>query len=260
VDVHSLGLRTDLGLLVASGSTIEDHGDHLLARTPEVPHFYWGNYAVLPPSGLERGVDAWDALLGAAFPGSRHRALACDGEVPSEALTPWTDAGYEIEQSVVQVRDRGTGPGRVEVDAVVRPLASDADWLGQKELSMAGEDPVDYTEEFATGRTAQERRLTESGLGTWWGAFDGERLVASLGIFRAGAGLARYQSVKTHPDARRRGLARALVLAAADEAFGWDGVQHAVIVADPDYHAAGLYRSCGFDDRERYTGLLKRPR
>ncbi len=258
MDVRSLGLRTDLALLAAAGSTIEDRGDHLLARTPEVPSFYWGNFAVLRPEGLALGVEAWDARLAEAYPTSRHRALACDDEVADDLLAPFVEAGYEVERSVVQVRDRDTGPGRVEVDATVRPLVSDADWEGEVDLSRAGEDPEEYTLEFAVGRTAQERRLAESGLGTWWGAFDGDRLVSSLGIFRAGTDLARYQSVKTHPDARRRGLARALVLAAAEEAFGW-GVQHAVIVADPDYHAAGLYRSCGFDDRERYTGLLKRP-
>ena len=34
MDVRSLGFRTDLALLTASGSVIEDRGTHLVIRTP----------------------------------------------------------------------------------------------------------------------------------------------------------------------------------------------------------------------------------
>ena len=34
MDVRSLGFRTDLALLTASGSVVEDRGTHLVVRTP----------------------------------------------------------------------------------------------------------------------------------------------------------------------------------------------------------------------------------
>lgn len=263
VEVRSLAVRTDLAVLVAAGSLVEDRGDHLLVSTPAVPDYYWGNFAVVTPAGLARPVPEWEAELAAAHPGSRHRALACDGRPGGALLQPWLAAGYEAEWSVVQVRDRAARPGDVpsapDTGAEIRPLVSDADWLGQAELSAAGEDPTAYSPAFVAGRTAQERDLTTRGRTTWWGAFEGGRLLASLGIVDVGDGLARYQSVKTHPDARRRGLARALLLRAADQAFARPGVDRLVIVADPDYHAADLYRSCGFEDRESALGLLKPP-
>ena len=35
--VSSLGFRTDLALLTASGSVVEDRGTHLVGRTPDNP-------------------------------------------------------------------------------------------------------------------------------------------------------------------------------------------------------------------------------
>ena len=71
---------------------------------------------------------------------------------------------------------------------------------------MAGEE-VGYDQEFSEGRARQHRRLADDGHGQYWGAFEDGRLLASMGLFRASPGLARFQTVKTHPDARGRGLA-----------------------------------------------------
>ena len=74
------------------------------------------------------------------------------------------------------------------------------------ELIPTGEDPH-VTGEFVRRREATHRGLVEAGHGAWFGAFLGDRLVSSMGLVRAGEGLARFQDVKTHPDARGRGIA-----------------------------------------------------
>jgi hypothetical protein len=70
--------------------------------------------------------------------------------------------------------------------------------------NMAGEPGADS--DFLKRRIAAERRLTESGHGSWFGAFTGGRLVAQLGTFPDDSGIARYQNVETHPQARGQGL------------------------------------------------------
>lgn len=257
MDIECLGWRTELALLAAAGSTVTDHGEVVEVATPAVPDFYWGNFLLVRPERVAEPVAAWERRMAEAFPGSRHRSLGVDGTVPAGVVAPWLAAGFEAELCVVQLRE-APAPDVPKVDAEVRPLLSDQDWREQELLTVAGEDAASYTPSFVTGRVAGERRLVRSGRGTWWGAFDGEHLLASLGVFRAGAGLARYQSVKTHPDARRRGLARALVLTAAAEATGW-GARRLVIVADPDHHAAALYRTCGFVDHQTYLQLGRAP-
>ena len=82
------------------------------------------------------------------------------------------------------------------------------------------------------------------------GAGDGR-----LHLLRAGDGLARFQSVETHPDFRGRGLAGTLVHRVSGYGFGELGARTLVMVADPDYLAVRIYRSVGFADTEVQTQL-----
>uniref|UniRef100_UPI00260A9C67 GNAT family N-acetyltransferase n=1 Tax=uncultured Nocardioides sp. TaxID=198441 RepID=UPI00260A9C67 len=54
------------------------------------------------------------------------------------------------------------------------------------------------------------------------------------------------QTVQTHPEARRRGLAQALLHHAGAHALGELGARRLVLVADPDHHALDLYLGAGF--------------
>ena len=125
-------------------------------------------------------------------------------------------------------------------------------------LHLAGEED-DLSVAFATGKTRAHRRLVEQGRGQWFGAFLGDELVASLGIFVASEGLARFQDVKTRPDFRGRGLCGTLVHAAGRHAFDELGVHTLLMVADPDYLAIRVYRSVGFEETETQLQALRKP-
>lgn len=94
--------------------------------------------------------------------------------------------------------------------------------------------------------------------GGWFGAFLGERLVASLGIFVV-EGLGCFQSVKTHPLFRRRGLGLAgtLVYRAGLLALDELGTERLVIVAKMNAPAQNLYAALGFEDCEVQYGLKR---
>jgi predicted GNAT family acetyltransferase len=69
-----------------------------------------------------------------------------------------------------------------------------------------------------------------------------------MGLISAGKGLARFQSVETDPDYRRRGLAGSLVHFVSDFGFDELAARTLVMVADPNYFAIDLYRAVGFAD------------
>jgi GNAT superfamily N-acetyltransferase len=71
--------------------------------------------------------------------------------------------------------------------------------------------------------------------------------------------VARYQQVQTRPEARSRGLAGTLVHVTAEWAAAALGTTTLVIVADPEYHARGLYERLGFVATQRQIGLERRP-
>lgn len=259
MDVDSLAFRTDLALLEYGGSEIEDHGTHLSVRTPNNPTFWWGNFLLLPRPPAADEVPAWLATFESTFPGSGHRAFGVDGTTGSVAdLTAFAEAGLEVDSSSVMTSRAVHEPARPNTEARVRPLAGDDDWTQQVELSMAGEDTPGGLE-FVTKKAAADRALTARGLGQWYGAFLGRRLVASLGLFATGGGLARFQNVKTHPDARGHGLAGTLVHAASRFGFEELDCETLVMVADPDYLAIRIYRSVGFDDTETQLGADRKP-
>jgi ribosomal protein S18 acetylase RimI-like enzyme len=260
MDIQGLGWRTDIALLEVSGSTVEDRGDHLVVRTPDNPTFWWGNFLLLagPPADA---ADArqWLGAFEAEFPAARHRAFGIDGTAGSAAdSSSFTGLGLGSELSSVMTATAVHAPPRPNHEATYRPLDSDDDWAQQVELTMVGES-VGYDLEFSEGRTRQFRRLVDAGHGQWWGAFEDGRLMSSMGLFRASPGLARFQTVKTHPDARGRGLAGTLVHEISRFGFADLEAETLVMVADPAYLAIRVYRSVGFTDSEVQVGVERKP-
>jgi hypothetical protein len=67
---------------------------------------------------------------------------------------------------------------------------------------------------YLARRNAGWRDQITKGIGQWFGAFDGDRIVAQLGMFHDGS-LARYQSVEIRASHRRREICSALLRQAA---------------------------------------------
>lgn len=260
MDVLSLGLRTELALRVLSGSAVEDGGDHLVVRTPDNPTFWWGNCLVLrqPPADVA-SARRWLGVFERALPGALHRTFWVDDPASTSAdLEPLVALGLRVEESVVLTAEAVHEPPRPDRTATYRPLRTDDDWAQQVALSMVGED-AGHDLDFCTRRAASDRGLVDVGHGRWYGAFLGSRLVCSMGLFAAGQGLARFQSVKTHPDHRGRGLAGTLTHVVAR--FGLDelGARTLVMVADPTYVAIRVYRSVGFSGTEVLLAAERQP-
>jgi ribosomal protein S18 acetylase RimI-like enzyme len=121
-----------------------------------------------------------------------------------------------------------------------------------------GHEPTAY-QEFVVAKVATTRALVEAGHGAWFGAFEGGRLSSTMGLFRAGRGLARFQNVETVPEARGRGLAGTLVHHASTYGLTELGADTLVMVADPDYLAIRIYRSVGFAETEVQLAAEKPP-
>ncbi|RJL31995.1 GNAT family N-acetyltransferase [Bailinhaonella thermotolerans] len=261
MDVVSLGFRTDLMLLEMQGSSVTDRGDHLVVRTAENPGYRWGNFLLLEKAPGPGEVERWVDVFRREFPRAGHVAIGVDG-VDGELGTPdeWRAAGLSVERGTVLTAGALREPRRgISLDVEIRELDGDPDWAAALELRLAVGADLGYAGaeygEFAGRKLDAMRRLRERGLGAWFGAFLGGRMVSGLGIFGDGSGIARYQSVETHPEHRRRGLAGALVHRAGEYARDRLEARTLVIVADPEYTAIRLYRGLGFDGTETQVQL-----
>ncbi|MGC0422110.1 GNAT family N-acetyltransferase [Embleya sp. AB8] len=262
MNVTSLGFRTDLMLLALHGSDIERRDGYLVVRTPTNPTFHWGNYLLLAAPPAPGGAAGWVDTFRREFPDASHVALGVDG---TDGATGDPDdlaaAQLDIERSTVLTAEALDPPPRPNTTATFRIAESDADWaqaLALSEATNPGADPAAYRE-FARARLAGLRDLQSRGHGAWFGAFQDGELRAGLGLFTNGQGLARYQTVTTHPTHRNQGLATTLVHTAAQHARAHWQVSTLVIVADPTYLAINLYKSLGFEGSETQIQLQTTP-
>ncbi|MEP7024828.1 MAG: GNAT family N-acetyltransferase, partial [Actinomycetota bacterium] len=210
---------------------------------------------------LRDGPQRWIEQFTAEFPDVTHLALGADLSADDAGLADFAAAGLELSWDTVLTAPELHEPPHPSPDGEFRPLRGDQDWAlaaQLRDLCDAEEGPPPGRV-FADARHAARRALAESGHGAWFGAFRGGELLAQLGVVSDGSGIARYQEVATHPDARRQGLAAALLRHAGDYARSELGASTLVIVTEPDGSAIGLYRSVGFADQEMQIAIYRSP-
>jgi ribosomal protein S18 acetylase RimI-like enzyme len=253
----SIAFITDVAIRCLEGASATELDGYLVVRTPANPGFWWGNFLLLDAVPEDGSLGLWMDRFAAEFPEAKHVTFGID-TLDAEAAIPaeFIEAGLEPDRSIALTAADVTEPAHVNSEVEIRALASDDDWRQSAELGMRlFTTDLDYY----LGRARARRRIIEQGLGVWFGAFEDGALVAQLGLFRTGDGLARYQDVETDPALRRRGLAGTLVWQAGRYGVEELGAHTLVIVADKDGDAIRLYRSVGFTDAEGQLGLCRPP-
>ena len=177
-----LSWRTDIAVLVASGSSVEEHADHLVVRTPTDPTYDWGNFVMVTDPATVDDAARWEAVFTSSFPDAGHRAIG----LPVEPTDVAALGGARPRD-----RARGrAGPRRAAGAATagrgVRRTAAveRRDWAAVPRRSRRGCHGVG---------------CVDGGNAVFLGAFAGDELAADLGILDCGAGVARYQDVMTRP-------------------------------------------------------------
>lgn len=261
MDVRSLGYRTDVMIRTLEGSHVDDRGDYLVIRTPQNPAYWWGNFLLLgsPPKPGEAG--SWLATFSSEFPQAKHVALGIDvTEVSMVHRAEMVSRGLRPVLTTVLTAREVNEPLHLNRVAEIRALSGDDDWRQAAELrTIVNEGEPGSEPTFLQSRIRAERGLTEDGYGTWFGAFLHEKLVAQLGLVTDGSGIARYQNVETHPEARRQGLAGTLVWHAGRQTLRSRQATTLVMLADPADVAIRIYRSVGFADTETQVSFGRPP-
>jgi GNAT superfamily N-acetyltransferase len=246
VEVRSLALVTELALAATRGK-VSDRGDYIVVERPDAPSWADGNYLALPhrpaQDELPRWIDVFRRELGT------RRAIALRWNDPAsddDSLAWLRAAGFSVDRLDVLAATEVLAPPHA---LPMRALAS-GEMREAKMLTWNLADRHDEAyREFLRARSAWHSELVARGVASFWGAFDDSKLVASVGLVRLPP-LARYQDVQTLPAYRRRGLAGALLAAAAREARTHD-VGRFVIFAEPGDEAARVYTRIGFQRVER---------
>jgi ribosomal protein S18 acetylase RimI-like enzyme len=264
VAIRSLGYRTDVMVRRLSGSLVEEHGCYIVVRTSANPGFWWGNFLLMPAAPSLGDAEQWDSWFVAEFPAADHRAFGLDtidGKIGDTAALAALGASTRVNAVMSATALREPHSPNLELRSFDAPDWAQLEALRSNVYATPDDGPSDDGAEatFVARQVAASKELVAAGHGEWLGAFDDGLLVAALGIVSDGSGAARYQAVETHPDYRRRGLARRLVYDAAVLAADRFGARRLVIVADPEDHALTLYKSLGFVTVERQVEVMRTP-
>jgi len=258
--ISSLGYRTDL-LFIAFDGEIEERPTYMVLRSPRNPTYHWGNFLLFAHPPGEGDFQVWRELfvreIGAP-PKVRHQVFGWDSPAGDlGACAPFLEAGFRTASNDVLTGGKLTAPRRPAENVQVRPLETDAEWEAAVEIQVACREPEYDRDSYSVFRQRQMehyRRMVGANLGDWYAAFSRDQIVADLGIFKSGK-LGRFQSVETHPDFRRRGIASKLVYEASRHAIGKHGLEQLVIVADENSVASRMYQNLGFQPVEKQVGL-----
>lgn len=254
--------RTDLELLQLEGSVIKQREGCLVVRSPLQPGFHWGNCLHITTGDVE-DAGQWTAVFSDEFPEADWLAVGLHRMPVTDS---WQQLGLEPESEDALIRRGAPGARPLPRGYTVRAFDGQADWdqLFEADLDERAADVGQADgayRAFARERERSRQGLVEQGRLAWFGAFDtAGALACSMGIAVLGEErrLARYQSVLTSPDHRRKGLAGHLLGVAA----GWaeqQGAREYVIVTEPSNPAGRLYRSVGFEPTLSCASVYRAP-
>lgn len=234
-----LGWHTDLAVLRLGGASITEYDDHLVVRSPANPTYWWGNFILVTDPDTVNDASGWLTRFEECFADATHRAIGLVAEPDDQA---WNAVTMFVERADVLVARGVVAQQPIAAGYTVQQLVTTQDWAQSTRLRQGAFPKQDDFEERVT---ATRIAVTAGADVTWFGAFADGDLAAELGIALCGDGVARYQSVLTHPGHRRRGLTSHLLGVAAAHARSL-GAETLVILADADTDAGRLYRAAGF--------------
>jgi len=266
MEITSVGFLSET-LFQRYNGIVQDHGRYTEVRTPANLTFWFGNYLLLPAAPGVADIPAWINKFDATFeetPEVMHKCLQWpdDGREVRATRAEFERLGWAFDQASVLATKRST-PARIAPQSVkFREISAAREWAQVLEHQVLTR-PENFAEDpyrvFKIKRLENFRELIANGYGHWYGAFQGDDLVADMGIFHR-AGVSRFQEVSTHPAHRRQGICSALVhFVSCAEQQARPGNQM-VILADAGEPAERIYKNVGYREIEQIQSVVLRPK
>src|SRR5215210_6836557 len=242
----------DLTLERDSSETVEEFDWGRLIYNQETAAVWSSNYLEVHSTVLE--AEALAALAEALQAPRRieHRDVVPVDPAHGDRLIPGFRelAGWELFRSVYMVLAREPDPEAGPAREVQRQAVEAV------RRAVAENDP-DFTRAAIEQRIVRDARLDRVGNGRWFAAPPNGRVGASCVLYERN-GIGQVETGGTVPDQRGKGLASAVVTAAA-RASQEAGHELTFIVADADDWPWKLYERLGFDRVGEFCSFLRKP-
>jgi ribosomal protein S18 acetylase RimI-like enzyme len=265
-----LGALTDT-LVQPVGTELASRDRYLVMSTPERDDYNDGNILILDrapePAEVEDRMADCRREFGARPVLYLSLCWEEEGDIRWEAAPPVAGAtGDDLQRLTVLSSAEAPEEQPAPEGIALRPLRTETEWPDLAALAIATHAPGDpgAFAVFARWRYREYHRAfagpdpgRPDERGRFWGAFRGDRLVGSLGLFESPT-LLRFQEVMTHPGERGRGIATALTARALRAGLARRPGAIAVVVAEPGEQAERIYRRLGFGTASTQVWLRRK--
>jgi len=246
----STALAFDRALRARAATRVSEIAGGLVLRHDGLPTKWALNLAMLDaPLALPAGPDAITRLADAHLGDLRHRHVMLDDAAAAERLAPELIArGWKLQRIVYLAW--GGGPLPAYREAVVRRIPERVIHELQVAFSLEERDGHPEAAELAHILAEGEVAMRTGSRAVGFGAGERGRVSASATLYldrpEHGGGVALIDEVGTLRADRRRGLGRAVVVAALEAALR-SGCDPVVIPADVDDWPRSFYERLGFE-------------
>jgi hypothetical protein len=264
---QNIGYRTDC-IFHEQNGVIEEKPDYYVIRTPSNPLFWFGNFILFKNSPCNEDYLTWMDIHQSEFGETlAHVTFGWDSENQG-TVDEFQHNGFNLVDDVVLRMRKYKAIARINRDIEIRKISNDRDWAAVTALQVKvdTEDMGFGDEDKGAFRKSQEiafRKMIEIGLGDWWGAFLGDELISSMGLFfDRDLTIGRFQNVATASKHRGKGACTTVLDYASRNAFEVVGVKELAINTGDDESnpAKHVYQAIGFRDGIKSYGLtLSKP-
>lgn len=255
MNLKSLAILTDLIFIKPYGEIIERE-NYWVVSFPPNPNFYSGNFLIFRQAPKLGDMKEWEILFKKELtnPQIDHHTFMWDEEEIGE-VEQFEKNGYLFARELVFTATKNSIklPAKNNQQVEIVPLKNQEDWEQVIQVQMATNPQYGS---FYAKQAKSYQDMIQKKLGLWFAAYLDGKVVASLGIFKEGK-IGRFQIVSTHPDFGRQGICGTLVYQSALYAFEKMDIETLVMVADENYHAAKIYASVGFVQKEKAYGVSR---
>lgn len=162
---------------------------------PELPEQPWGNFLIQPGPPTAGDRPAWEKAFRSAFaahPKVKHLAFAWNAPVGEEGeAAAWVADGYLLERGahLVAHGEAGASLAAGPQGWALRPLQGEVEWALATQMQTRARYELGESLDLQAFRVRQMhhfRKAVAEGRAIWLGAFEGDRLVANVGLFAQG--------------------------------------------------------------------------
>lgn len=260
MQIRSLFLESEM-IFWQFGSIVEDHGDHIVIKTPANPTWRWGNLMLFPHPPQPTDLVRWNELFDHHFDvENEHRLFVWDTiDGDKGAAETFVENGFQFTREPMLGALDLQLPEQHNRQIETHVIRSDQEWESVIQLnveSFAAENLAyqDYVER----KFRLYRNMVEAERGFWMGAWLENKLLASCGVFHNGH-ITRYQEVVTREENRNFGICTKLVFDAFTHGRSLSFPNQTLIAVDLDSQAERIYRRLGFHDLEMTCAVRRSP-